>query len=263
MKRCSKILIDGEEKLLSEASTNKDYENSLYKIEEFQNATNKFDEAGQTSMCFAYRDLDLKDFPEGYQFDIENWEKWGKYSNNLSEYEGRKGTFPLHDLTFLGTITTDDPLRPNFRGLIEKCREEGIKVIMITSAEPDRAQFVANNVGIITEDAYINRGWGEIKETDFRWQYINSIVVKATDIYKEEKEYEKYGNFGVTRETFPYMKKWLVKPEVIFVDLTQASKEKIVTACQDEGHVVAFVGYSSSDREAMWKADIGVAYGSG
>ena len=52
------------------------------------------------------------------------------------------------DLTFLGLTGMYDPQRPEAKGAIARCREAGIRVVMITGDHPDTAQVIARELGI-------------------------------------------------------------------------------------------------------------------
>jgi len=137
--RCSKILIDNQEKAFDEKFR-----------KEVQQANDDFGKLGERVLAFAYRDLDASKFPAGYQFDMRNWKEWGKaYERSYSEYENQEGTFPMHDLTLIGVVSLNDPPRPKVDLSVEKCRQAGIKVIMVTGDQPPTAAAIANKVNII------------------------------------------------------------------------------------------------------------------
>jgi sodium/potassium-transporting ATPase subunit alpha len=66
LSRCSKILIDGEEKPFSDFADRVKF------------ANDSFGKMGERVLAFARYQLDPKDYPKtpGYPFDIKNWKKW-------------------------------------------------------------------------------------------------------------------------------------------------------------------------------------------
>ena len=67
-----------------------------------------------------------------------------------------KPNFPTEGLRFLGLVTLIDPPRPSVPDAVAKCREAGVRVIMVTGDHPITAEAIARKVGIITE--------GELRE---------------------------------------------------------------------------------------------------
>jgi sodium/potassium-transporting ATPase subunit alpha len=61
-----------------------------------------------------------------------------------------KGWFPMHNLTLVGLVSLNDPPRPKVDLSVQKCRQAGIKVIMVTGDQPPTAAAIAHKVNIIT-----------------------------------------------------------------------------------------------------------------
>lgn len=137
--RCSKILINNKEEAFNETHR-----------QEVKGANDDFGKLGERVLAFAYCDLDKSKFPADYNFDMRNWKAWGRdHERSFSEYESTPGAFPMHDLTLIGVISLNDPPRPNVDLSVEKCRQAGIKVIMVTGDQPATAAAIANKVNII------------------------------------------------------------------------------------------------------------------
>jgi Ca2+-transporting ATPase len=126
-------------------------------------------------------------------------------------------------MTFLGLAAMLDPPRPEARAAIQKCREAGIGVAMITGDHPGTARAVALDLGLLVNGRLVTG-----TELDSLTQQELEREVEAIEVYSR------------------------VSPE---------HKLRVVTALQARGHVVAMTGDGVNDAPALKKADIGVAMG--
>ena len=55
----------------------------------------------------------------------------------------------MHDLTLVGLVSLNDPPRQKVDLSVQKCRDAGIKVIMVTGDQPPTAAAIANKVNIL------------------------------------------------------------------------------------------------------------------
>jgi sodium/potassium-transporting ATPase subunit alpha len=62
-----------------------------------------------------------------------------------------QGWFPMFNLTLVGIVSLNDPPRPGVDMSVQKCRQAGIKVIMVTGDQPPTAAAIAHKVNIITD----------------------------------------------------------------------------------------------------------------
>ena len=120
--RCSTILINGEEKKMSEEWK-----------EAFNNAYMELGGLGERVLGFCDFYLDAEQYPSGFPFD------------------GEEVNFPLEGLRFVGLMSMIDPPRAAVPDAVTKCRSAGIKVIMVTGDHPITAKAIARSVGIISE----------------------------------------------------------------------------------------------------------------
>ncbi|QEH38988.1 Calcium-transporting ATPase 1 [Aquisphaera giovannonii] len=127
------------------------------------------------------------------------------------------------DMTFLGLVGMIDPPRPEARPAIERCREAGIKVVMITGDHPLTAAAVARELGIL-------RG--------------GRVITGA--------ELEAMGDEELARR---------VEGIEVYARVSPADKLRVVKALQARGHVVAMTGDGVNDAPALKRAEIGVAMG--
>lgn len=122
--RCSSILIEGIAEPVSDEWK-----------EEFNSAYEELGNLGERVLGFADFPLPKDKFPELFEFD----------SDTIN--------FPIDGLRFLGLVSLIDPPRPNVPMAIKKCRDAGIRVVMVTGDHPSTAEAIARIVGIIGEES--------------------------------------------------------------------------------------------------------------
>ena len=127
--------------------------------------------------------------------------------------------------TFLGMVAMMDPPRPDIEAAVQKCRDAGIRIIMITGDYGLTAESIARHIGIVEGD-------------DVR-------VVTGVEL-------EQMSDDDLLR---------VVQEKVIFARVAPEHKLCVVSAIQSLGQVVAVTGDGVNDAPALKKADIGVAMG--
>ena len=127
------------------------------------------------------------------------------------------------EMTFLGLLGMIDPPRPEAKEAIQTCEQAGIKVVMITGDHPLTAQAVARELGLLK---------------------IGYVVTGA--------ELE-----AMSEEVFEGQ----VESIEVYARVSPAHKLRVVTALQNQGHIVAMTGDGVNDAPALKKADIGIAMG--
>ena len=129
-----------------------------------------------------------------------------------------------NNLCFIGLCAMIDPVRPEVKVAIEKCRSAGIRPIMITGDHVDTAIAIAKELGILEGDAKAITGaqLNEMSDEEF------------------EKEFQ---NISVYAR---------VQPE---------HKTRIVTAWKKAGYITAMTGDGVNDAPSIKAADIGVGMG--
>lgn len=128
------------------------------------------------------------------------------------------------DLCFIGLTGMIDPVRPEVRAAIDKCRSAGIRPIMITGDHIDTAVAIAKELGIIAEDNEAVSG---------------SMLEEMTD----EEFNQRFTRISVYAR---------VQPE---------HKVRIVNAWRSAGYVTAMTGDGVNDAPSIKSADIGVGMG--
>lgn len=148
---------------------------------------------------FAYRDV-----------------KPGEACESESEAEG--------GMIFVGLAGMIDPPRKEVRSAIYKCRQAGIKTVMITGDHQATAEAIADRLGMIP------RGGLTLSGPQLTMMSDEELDEKVEDIY-------------------------------VYARVSPEHKLRIVKALQKRGHVVAMTGDGVNDAPAIKAADIGVAMG--
>ncbi len=128
------------------------------------------------------------------------------------------------ELCFVGLCGMIDPVRPEVKVAIERCREAGIRPIMITGDHVDTAIAIAKELGILEEG-------------------VRAVTGAQLDEMDEETFAREYKNISVYAR---------VQPE---------HKTKIVNAWKKEGFITAMTGDGVNDAPSIKAADIGVGMG--
>lgn len=128
------------------------------------------------------------------------------------------------DMCFLGLMGMLDPPRPEVRGAVRRCREAGIRPVMITGDSADTALAIAREVGIA------RAGDG-------------ALTGRELDALTDEQLAARCMRVSVYARVSP------------------AHKLRIVRAYKAAGQVVAMTGDGTNDAPAVKEADIGVAMG--
>lgn len=150
------------------------------------------------------------------------------------EYKGneKKDVYEISDLkelVFYGLAGFIDPLRPEAIEAVNKCKNAGIKVIMITGDHPSTASAIAKELGISGEAGKTVTG-----------QQLNESGTPDSPAFEQ-----------------------LVCSSNVFARVSPTQKLEIVDMLMKEGEFVAVTGDGVNDAPALSRANIGVAMGSG
>lgn len=128
------------------------------------------------------------------------------------------------DLCFVGLVGMIDPVRPEVCDAIVKCRDAGVRPIMITGDHIDTAVAIAKELGILDGgyEAITGAELSEMSDEEFEGKFRNISVYAR------------------------------VQPE---------HKTRIVTAWEKAGYVTAMTGDGVNDAPSIKAADIGVGMG--
>lgn len=135
----------------------------------------------------------------------------------------------IPDLCFLGLVAFIDPIRKDAKEAINKCKDAGIKTVMITGDHPITAYIVAKELGVVTNEIEVVTG--STLEEEF---------------IKGEKSFD---NFISTKK--------------VFSRVTPIQKLQIVESYKRLGEFVAVTGDGVNDAPALKAANVGISMGSG
>jgi len=221
LSRCSTIVVNGEEKELSDEWK-----------ENFNNAYLELGGLGERVLGFCDFMLDAEKFPEGFAFDADDC------------------NFPIEGLRFAGLISMIDPPRAAVPDAVAKCRSAGIKVIMVTGDHPITAKAIAKSVGIISEG---NETVEDIaSRLNIPVEEVNPREAHAAVVHGGELK-------DLASEALDEI--LLYHTEIVFARTSPQQKLIIVEGCQRMGAIVAVTGDGVNDSPALKMADIGVAMG--
>jgi Ca2+-transporting ATPase len=140
---------------------------------------------------------------------------------------------PVEKQVLLGLMAQLDPARPEVAEAVDRCRQAGIRPVMITGDHPLTAQAIAKGIGLLPQSSGLGQGSG----TD---EVVLGQVLEASD---EEQLRQ------------------LVRRCSVFARVPPEQKLRIVRALQANGQVVAMTGDGVNDAPALKQAHIGVAMG--
>ncbi|HJV25647.1 MAG TPA: cation-transporting P-type ATPase [Aromatoleum sp.] len=132
------------------------------------------------------------------------------------------------ELVFAGLAGLEDPPRPEVPAAIRKCREAGIKVIMVTGDHPGTAVAVGRAIGLVCSES--------------------PVVVTGERLH---------------RLSDTQLQLALDAPEIVFSRVGPDQKMRIVEALKRKREIVAVTGDGVNDAPALKSAHIGVAMGCG
>jgi sodium/potassium-transporting ATPase subunit alpha len=142
------------------------------------------------------------------------------------------------DLVFLGLVAMMDPPHKEVPEAVARCRQAGIRVIMITGDHPLTALAVARKVGLVPAES--NAGSAPS---------ITLIEGEQLDTLSDE---------DLRTLLVPSPKG---APDPVFARMAARHKMRIVSQFKEMGEVVAVTGDGVNDAPALHKADIGIAMG--
>ncbi|MDJ0704069.1 MAG: cation-translocating P-type ATPase [Leptolyngbyaceae cyanobacterium MO_188.B28] len=129
-----------------------------------------------------------------------------------------------HDLIWLGLVGMLDAPRPEAQQAVQRCRQAGIRPVMITGDHQLTAKALAEELGIAQEQDHVLNG----------------------------RALEKLSQAELEQE---------VTQVSVYARVSPEHKLRIVQALQHQHHIVAMTGDGVNDAPALKQADIGIAMG--
>jgi P-type Ca2+ transporter type 2B len=217
---------------------------------------------GMRCLALAYRDV-----PEGYALDTPH--------STIKNSDGTEAMEIETELTSIGLVGIEDPLRKEVPGAIQKCYEAGIDVRMVTGDNPNTAVSIAFQAGILREFHFIP-GTKEFVADNLKPNVVmegkmfRSMVYKTNDDGTKEFDQASFDKIWpflrVLARSSPDDKLTLahgLNQSSLFADKEFCAKllrEHDIRIFPDR-QVVAMTGDGTNDAPALKRADIGFAMG--
>jgi magnesium-transporting ATPase (P-type) len=128
------------------------------------------------------------------------------------------------ELRALGFVGISDPLRPTVPAAVRRCREAGVRVVMITGDHPATARAIAREAGLLDR---------------------NGEILTGADLADLDRE-------ALDRR---------LEQATVIARATPLDKLRIIEGFRRLGHTVAMTGDGVNDAPALRLADVGVAMG--
>jgi sodium/potassium-transporting ATPase subunit alpha len=175
-----------------------------------------------------------------------------------------------NDFCLVGMVGIIDPPREGISNVINKCREAGIRVLMITGDYALTAAAIAAEIGIFTNAHFdtIEVVHERLKQLRMVSESVGAVVVNLSEFQLERDKIKGCSSLlltgsdlvNVTEAEWRLITKY---DEIVFARTSPEQKLRIVKEFQRDKYVVGVTGDGVNDAPALKSADIGIAMGSG
>ncbi|KAH8699198.1 putative calcium p-type ATPase NCA-3 [Talaromyces proteolyticus] len=200
----TQIVIDASDEIMNTEPISEHYDQVI-------DSTRNYSNRSLRMIGFAYRDFSST---------------WPPFDANTVEGDPTQAIFEdvMQDMTFIGLVGIQDPLRPGVNTAILNCRKAGVSVKMVTGDNIDTAKAIAVQAGILDADGVSMDG------PTFR-------ELSKSDLY----------------DVLPRLQ--------VLARSSPEDKQVLVKALKELGEVVAVTGDGTNDAPALTAADVGFSMG--
>ncbi len=129
------------------------------------------------------------------------------------------------ELELLGLVGMSDPPRPEVADAVRRCRQAGIRIIMVTGDSGPTAEAIARRIGLIDDEVHVITG-----------TELGALADEEVD-------------------------RRLAERDVVFARIDPEQKLRLARLLRAGGEVLAMTGDGVNDAPALKHADIGIAMG--